>query len=143
MLLLYIPWVVMFLGIIKNVRVTLPKEPSSTILPTFSFLGENVPSPHLLENKQNSNPNLLCNVGQIQLWLIKSTCFTYLLLQTKPVIITFNFKHGKVVISSKWRKCNNFFKPLINGNVKYTKSLNSLFVFTILFYFEELYSDTA
>ena len=24
----------------------------------------------------------------------------------------------------KWRKCNNFLKPLINGNVKHTKLLN-------------------
>ena len=24
----------------------------------------------------------------------------------------------------KWRKCNNFLKPLINGNIKHTKSLN-------------------
>ena len=30
-------------------------------------------------------------------------------------------------------------KPLIKGNVKYTKSLNFLLIFIISFYFEELY----
>ena len=53
--------------------------------------------PHSLENKQSSNPHLICNMGEIQLRLIKTTCFTYLLLQIKPVIIKeFNFKFENV-----------------------------------------------
>ena len=38
------------------------------------------------------------------------------------------------IINLKWRKCNNFLKRLIKGNVKYTKSLNFLFLFS-LFHF--------
>ena len=34
-------------------------------------------SPHFLKNKQNSNPDPICKVGEIQLWLIKTTCLTY------------------------------------------------------------------
>ena len=49
---------------------------------------------------------------------------------------------NNVIINLKLRKCNNFFKPLIKGNVKYTKSLN-FDIFIILLYFEELYFDTA
>ena len=56
------------------------------------LLGEMYP-PSLLENKKNSSPHLLCSMREIQLWLIKTTCFTYLLLQINSVIIkTFNFK---------------------------------------------------
>ena len=116
--------------------------------------------PHLFENKQNSNPHSLCNVGEILPWLIKSNCFTYFLLQIKPVIIKkSNFKFENVsftklpekilmirhitynvIIKLKWRKYNNFFKPLINGNIKYTKSL----IFVLIFiYFEGPYFDTA
>ena len=53
---------------------------SSTILPTSPFFGEKCSLPHFLKNKQNSNFHPFCRVGKIQLWLIKSTCFTYLLL---------------------------------------------------------------
>ena len=50
-----------------------------------------------------------------------------------------------IKLSSTWNeeKINNFFKPLIKGNVKYTKSLNFLLIFIISPYFEELYSDRA
>ena len=57
---------------------------------------------------------------------------------------------NKVIINLKWRKCNNFFKPLgIKGNIKYKNSLNFLLIIIIIiiiiisFYFKELYSDTA
>ena len=33
---------------------------------------------------------------------------------------------NKVIVNLKLRKCNNFFKPLKKGNIKYTKSLNLL-----------------
>ena len=71
--------------------------PSSTILPTPPFPGEKLILPHFLENKQNLNSHPLCKVGDIQLWLIQTTCFRYLLLQIKPLIIkTFNFKFENV-----------------------------------------------
>ena len=41
---------------------------------------------------------------------------------------------NKVIINLKWRKCNNFFKWIIKENVKYTKSLNFLYLFS-LFHF--------
>ena len=127
----------------------------------FLFRSKMYPPP-FLENKQNFNPHCLCNVGEIQLWLIKTICFIYLLLQTKLIIIkTFNLKFkkyhllnfqkilmirhftNKVIINLKWRKCNSFFKSLLKENIKYTKSLNFLLNFIISFYFEELHSDTA
>ena len=86
----------MFLGFINTKVKNKHKLISLSNLPSFSlpFLGKMYPpTPHFLENKQSSNPHLLCNVGYIQLLLIKTTCFTYLLLQIKPVIIKiFNFK---------------------------------------------------
>ena len=97
--------------------------------------------PHFLNNKQNSNPHLLWKIEETQLWLNKITFFTYLVLQIQSVIIkTFNFKFenvsftklskrismiryitSKVFINLKWRRCNNFFKPIIKGNIKYKK----------------------
>ena len=50
---------------------------------------------------------------------------------------------NKVIINLKLRKCNNFFKPLVKGNIKYAKSFNFLHIVIIPFYFEELYSDTG
>ena len=45
-------------------------------------------TPHFLENKQNSNPHLICNVG-----FITTSCFIYLLLKIKPVMIkTFDYQ---------------------------------------------------
>ena len=62
----------------------------------LSFWGKTYPLP-FLENKHNSNPHFVCNVGEIQLSLIKTNCFRYLLLQIKPVIIkTFAFKFENV-----------------------------------------------
>ena len=65
----------------------------------LSFLGKNVPSP-IFWRINNSNPHSLCNVGEIQLLLIKTNYFTYLLLQIKPVIIeTFTFKFENVAFT--------------------------------------------
>ena len=50
---------------------------------------------------------------------------------------------NKVIINLKLRKCNNFFKPLVKGNIKYAKSFNFLHIVIIPFYFEEIYSDTG
>ena len=48
----------------------------------------------------NLGPSSLCKVGEIQLWLIKSTCFSYLLLQIKPVITkTLHFKFANVTFT--------------------------------------------
>ena len=63
----------------------------------LSFFGEKCILPYFLKNKQNSNPHPFCKVGEIQLWSIKTTCFTYLLLKIDPVIIkTLNFKFENV-----------------------------------------------
>ena len=92
--------------------------------------------------------------------MINQNCFAYLLLQIRPAIIqTFNFKFenvsftklqkkkkkiirqatNKVITKLKWRKCSNFFKSLIKGNI----SLNFLLILIISFYIEVLYSDRA
>ena len=39
---------------------------------------------------------------------------------------------NKVIIDLKRRRSNNFFKPLINGNIKYTKSINFLLIFSYI-----------
>ena len=59
---------------------------SSTVLPTFPFFVEQNTLPHFLKNKQNSNPQPFCNMGEIQLWLIKTICFTYLSQEIDPAI---------------------------------------------------------
>ena len=41
---------------------------------------------------------------------------------------------NKFILTLKWRECSNLFKQLIKGNVKYTKPLNFLCLFS-LFYF--------
>ena len=135
----------MFLGF-TNTKISKNLLSLRNLLPLFYQ-----PLP-FFENKQNSSPHLFCNVGEIQLWLIKTTCFLYLLLQIRPVNIkTFNIKFenlsftklvekilirhtNKFIFNLKRRKCNNFFKYLIKGNVKYTKSLNFLYLF-LLFHF--------
>ena len=105
---------------------------------------------HFMENKQKSNPHPLCNVGEVQLWLIKTNCFTYLLLQIiiKIIIKTFSFKFEHVSFAKlpkniNDKTCYNLFIPLRKGIIKYTKSLIFLLSFIILFYFEKLYSDTT
>ena len=111
-------------------------------LATFlSLMAGKFSSPYFLNNKQYSNPHPLWKISEIQLWLIKITFFTYLLIQIQSVIIkTFNFTFenvsftklpkrismisyvtSKVIINLKWRKCNNFFKSIIKGNIKYKK----------------------
>ena len=101
---------------------------------------------HFMENKQKSNPHLLCNVGEVQLWVIKTNCFTHLLLQI--IIKTFNFKFENVSFAKlpkniNDKTCYNLFKPLRKGIIKYKKSLIFLLSFIISFYFEKLYSDTT
>ena len=58
-----------------------------------------------LENRQNSNPYLLWKKGEIQLRLIRYTCFTCFtssLLQIKPSIIrTINLKFENVPFTKK------------------------------------------
>ena len=92
---MYILWIVMFLRFI-NTRLaskhisyfSLSNLYSSTILATsLFFLREKFTLPHFLKNKQNSNPHPVCKEREIQLWLIKTTCFTYLLLKIDPVKI--------------------------------------------------------
>ena len=83
---IYIPWVVKFLGFI-NTKINNKHQLLfvGNLLLLFyepiSFWAENVPK--FLENKQNFNPHLICIEGEIQLWLIKITCFKYFLLQVK------------------------------------------------------------
>ena len=61
--------------------------------------------PHFLENKQNSSPHPLCNVGEIRLCLTKTNSFTNLVLQINPVIIkTFNFKFENVSFTELSKK---------------------------------------
>ena len=97
---MYIPWVVMFLGFINTNISSNHKSHSLSELPvlfyqTIRFFREKCTLSHFWENKQNPNPHFLCKVGEIQ--LIKATCFTYLPLQRKPVIIEiFNFKFENV-----------------------------------------------
>ena len=98
----YMPWIVIFLGFIStnisnNQRLlSLSNLHSSTILLKSPFFRKNYTLSDFLEIKQNSNFHTFCKVGEIQP-LIKSTGFTYLLLQIKPVIIkTFNFKFENV-----------------------------------------------
>ena len=74
-----------YLGLINTKISNKYKLNSLTNLPVLfyqllTFWVKNVPSLFFLENKQNSNPYPLCKVGETQLWLIKTTCFTYLLL---------------------------------------------------------------
>ena len=55
------------------------------------------PPPQFLKNKQNPNPHPFGKVGEIQLWLITTTCFTSLLLKIGPLIIkTLNFEFENV-----------------------------------------------
>ena len=71
----------------------------------LSIFGGKMYPPPFLENEQNSNPNSLCNVAEIQLWLIKTNCFTYLLLKIKPVILkTFVFKFENVAFNKLPKK---------------------------------------
>ena len=69
----------------KVQQLNISYSPSATFVPLLfyqhlPFLKKNVPSPIFLRNKQNSNSHPFCKLGEIQLWLIKAICFTYLLL---------------------------------------------------------------
>ena len=131
----------MFLGFI-NTRISIKHLLLSLSLPLLfyqplSFWGKTYPLP-FLENKHNSNPHFVCNVGEIQLSLIKTNCFRYLLLQIKPVIIkTFAFKFENVAFIALPKKI-----IMIRHNKVYN-IIEFLLIFIISFYFEELYSDTA
>ena len=48
-----------------------------------------------------------------------------------PKILMIRHVTDKVIINLKWRKCCNFFKPSIKGNIKYKKSFNFLLIFII------------
>ena len=65
---------------IYNTLFSLSKLHFSTVLPTSPFFGKKCTLPHFLKNKKNSNSHPFRKVGEIQLRLIKTTCFTYLLL---------------------------------------------------------------
>ena len=106
---MYIPWIVMFLGFReiskKHKLFSLSNLHSSTILPTSPFFGEKCTLVYFLKNKQNSNPHSFCKVGQVQLWLIKTTSFIYLLLKIDPVIIRpLNFKFENVSFTKFQKK---------------------------------------
>ena len=106
-------------------------KPSSIILPTSLFFGEKCTLPHFLKNKQNSNLYSLCNVGEMQLWLIKTNCFTYLLLQINLVIKKiFTFKSENVAFTKPPKK-------LMIGHIKIYRMIEFFTVFIISFYFEE------
>ena len=110
-------------------------KPSSTTLPSSLFFREKCTLLQFLNNKQNYSLHSLCNLGEIQLWLIKTNCFTHLLVQIKLLIIKiFTFKFENVVFTKLPKKL------MI---IKYTKWLNFLLIFIFSFYFEDLYSDTT
>ena len=91
------------------------------------LLGKKCTLPPFLENKQSSNPYSLWNVGEMQLWLIKTNCLTYFLLQIKLVIIEiFTFKSENVAFTK-------LLKNIKDKTIKYTKWLN--FLLFSLFHF--------
>ena len=85
---IYIPWIVMFLGFIIRY------SPSANFISLLfyrllTFLEKNIPIPpslpppsprHFLKNKKNFYSHPFRKVGEIQLRLIKTTCFTHFLL---------------------------------------------------------------
>ena len=71
------------------------KNPSPLFYQPLQLLRK-MNNPPLLDNKQNSNPHLFSNVWEIQLRLIKTSCFTYSLLQIKPLIIFKNLSFAKL-----------------------------------------------
>ena len=131
---MYIPWVVMFLGFINTNISSNHKSHSLSELPvlfyqTLRFFREKCTLSHFWENKQNPNPHFLCKVGEIQ--LIKATCFTYLLLQRKPVII-------EIFNNRNLRMCHllNFQKILLIRQKKQDRQAGFFFSFliTIIFF---------
>ena len=68
----------------KHKSFSLSNLHSSTVLPISPFFGEKCTLPHILKNKQNTNSHPFYKVGEIQLWIIKTICFTYLLLILIP-----------------------------------------------------------
>ena len=71
----------------KDWQVNISYSPSVTFIcllyyQPLPFL-ERCALPHFLKNKQNTNSHPFCKVVDIQLWLIKTTCFTYLLLKNR------------------------------------------------------------
>ena len=134
-------WIRNYESLIRSLRSASNKSYSPlTFLYYFtnlSFFREKCTLPYFWENKQNSNPHSLCNAGEIQLWLIKTNCFTYLLLQIKLVIIKiFTFKSENVAF-------NKLPKKLMIRNNKIYKMIEFFTIFIISFYFEELYSGTT
>ena len=130
---MYIPWVVMFLGFINTNISSNHKSHSLSELPvlfyqTLRFFREKCTLSHFWENKQNPNPHFLCKVGEIQ--LIKATCFTYLLLQRKPVII-------EIFNNRNLRMCHllNFQKILLIRQKKQDRQEGFFFSFLIIIIF--------
>ena len=121
----------------------------------LGFINTKINNKHMLLSHY-SVPYLICNAGEIQLWLIKTTCFTYLLLQIKPLMIkTLNFKLEnlsfnkilkkkdmlysiKIIINLKWKICINFFESLIKGILK----LRISFIFLTYFHYFILFWGT-
>ena len=73
----------------KDQQVNISYSPSATFIPLLfyqllPFFGGKCTLVHFLKNKQKSNSHTFCKVGKIQLWFIKTTCFTYLLLILIP-----------------------------------------------------------
>ena len=103
----------------------LPQQPLFLYyLATSSFFWKKSTLPHFLKNKQNSNPHPFCKAGETQLWLIKTTCFTYSLLKIDPVIIKALDLKLKSVSSTKLTKKILMIKPknMLRETVPYRES---------------------
>ena len=108
----------------SNPEISIKHKLLSLNLPLLFYqplsFGEKCTLPPFLENKQSSNPYSLWNVGEMQLWLIKTNCLTYFLLQIKLVIIEiFTFKSENVAFTK-------LLKNIKDKTIKYTKWLNFL-----------------
>ena len=57
------------------------------------------------------------------------------LIKLSKKILLIRHATNKVIMSLEWRKLKNFFKSLIKGNTKYTKSFSILLIFTYFHYF--------
>ena len=115
----------------SNPEISIKHKLLSLNLPLLFYqplsFGEKCTLPPFLENKQSSNPYSLWNMGEMQLWLIKTNCLTYFLLQIKLVIIEiFTFKSENVAFTK-------LLKNIKDKTIKYTKWLN--FLLFSLFHF--------
>ena len=125
LLFLYIPPIVMFRGftntkISSNHRLLSLTNLSLLFYQPHTFWGNIFPLSFSWRINRTPTPITFISWGKSR-WLIKTTCFVSVSLQTEPVIIkTINFKfqnvsftklrlitHGtnNVIINLKWRKC--------------------------------------